>query len=310
MKIILLAYKNRSGSTYLANLLDKHPSICSTPEGGILVELIMRLEDPVESFPDIYKKIITGLSDTSSKLSSWKLHIEDNFDYWKTKTGFELFGYILNQFRKQVDPKAEFVLFKHPKIISALHKISAKFLEKNKIYILCLVRDGRAVFSSSKRSRQSTSNLMMELDPIQSAKDWNSFMNSTKLFNAQNLACFKMMKYEDLISNQKLQLIHLSQFLNLSSFEFGQNSSFASRISNAQKHLHKSLSYIPDKTKIHSWKNELSHSEIAIFEKLAGKNLAYSGYALLGYNISSLRYVLRCILSLSHRLKFKLKRNT
>ena len=44
MTIILLTYVNRSGSTYLANLLSASENICVCPEGDRLVSLF--LENP------------------------------------------------------------------------------------------------------------------------------------------------------------------------------------------------------------------------------------------------------------------------
>ena len=48
MIIILLTYVNRSGSTYLANLLSASDHICVCPEGDKLVSLF--LESPDKTF--------------------------------------------------------------------------------------------------------------------------------------------------------------------------------------------------------------------------------------------------------------------
>ena len=75
-KYVFLTYRNRSGSTLLASMLNNFPDICSTPEAEILSKLLLigNAKDPVSNQTI---KLIEKAMASDPKLSFWNLKLSD-----------------------------------------------------------------------------------------------------------------------------------------------------------------------------------------------------------------------------------------
>src|SRR4030042_6435334 len=123
MNFLFLTYVNRSGSTYLANLLDSSPKILACPEGDMLVSFF--LENPGDLFKfnkNIEDKLLKIFTE-DTKLRYWCKEESFFTGLEKAVNNLEAFITILINYKNQVKPNAEFILFKAERIVFLLGKI-------------------------------------------------------------------------------------------------------------------------------------------------------------------------------------------
>ena len=262
-KIFLLTYKNRSGSTFLMNKLDTYKDICSVYESNEIVKL---LENPEEAFTinqsnNIKKKI----AQPNDKLFSWNLCTEDLKDLDDCETKWDAFKCILQSFKNKHKPNANHIIFKHPKINSLILNYSDHFLKISDFFLIILIRDGRAIYASSKLNKQSNKNIPMEVNPFFSARGWKSFMRKTennlnRLGSESNI----LVRYEDLVEKNEQTLKKLILFLGCKNET--SISSYSKNLHENQKHLHPNINKKANVNLINSWKNKLSKNEIKAFQ--------------------------------------------
>src|SRR4030042_639020 len=151
MNFIFLTYVNRSGSTYLANLLDSSPKILACPEGDFLVTFFLENPGGKFRFDDKTRSRLTNIFSTDIKLQCWREGKSFFSGLEKAINNLEAFLTILINYRNQVKPDAEFILLKAERIIYLVRKIQ-KVSIKHTIRFISIIRDPRAVFASQKRT--------------------------------------------------------------------------------------------------------------------------------------------------------------
>lgn len=274
LKIVFLTYKNRSGSTFLLNKLDKFNDICSVPEGGNLANLL------INHLNDFNKKryyfYLKSFADPKSKLFSWKLSQENLIGLEDCKTNWDAFCHILSCYKSKHKPNSRVVIFKHPKINLYLSNFSIKFFEEKKINLIILIRDGRAVYASSKSNNQSTTEIPMEVNPFLSSKAWQSFLVTAKSNLDKFSNCALLIKYEDMLIKYDENLFKIIDHLGLSNKQ--TDSLLSSNLHENQKHLHPLVNSEPILSRIDGWKKKLSKSEISAFEYISFESLKSYGY--------------------------------
>jgi hypothetical protein len=288
-KILLIAYKNRSGSTLLSNWLSKDERILVLPEGGdVPIKLLVNPLQPIDkkSFDFIKENL-----QTNSKLSSWNINsLHEQLLFSSRLTSWQLLKNILELYKNQTKEQATVFVLKHPRFADLPEKLSKFSFYRDIIFTAFLIRDGRAIYNSSKKSLQSNLPVPMEYNPVQSAKYWINFVNAASdcitKYSKDGLNA-SVVKYEDILINQESTLKKIYLFIGLEyTNDKLKNADLAERIDNKQKHLHANIDTNPVVSRIDSWHNELSSWEIYLFEQKAKDSLLLCGYALSHVNLN------------------------
>ena len=280
-KLFFLCYLNRSGSTYLAKLLNEYKEI------GVTIE---------SSFPDgiLRKELIINKEKEISKKIKKLYNIK--FNYWGISK-YEIKEVILNKnkypiyFREFfIDILSLYFNKNKPDAKIFVYKTSWDYLinyEKVLNYypnskFIFIIRDGRAIYNSQKKSLGSNTLKPMSDNPVRTALMFNKI--AKKIRDLKDKKWLYIIKYENLILNKEEEIEKLLEFLEVKD-KTKTNSDYYRNIPLSQKHLHYNLNKPPQKDRINGWKNELKKEEIYMFQKVSGKYL--SG---LGYNLEDIHY--------------------
>jgi hypothetical protein len=269
-----MVYDNRSGSTYLSALLDGVDDIGVTLESRLVFEVIKgrKLYGKRSHIENMINRICTD-----PKFLEWAIDMEELLQRLCSKLPIkndEFFYNIIEMYFKIQKPQSKYWIYKgcDPYFAKAVKDIFpySKFL--------FIYRDGRAVFSSKKRSRGKA----MERDPIQAAKIWSRTINVMDSLEFQDDII--MIKYEDLIEDTENEIQRIyAQIANThpsaKTNVIINSKRYNSRIPGSQAHLHQNVSRPPLKSRINGWKNELSYAERYLYEKEACETLKQKGYS-------------------------------
>lgn len=276
MNFIFLTYVNRSGSTYLANLLDSSPRILACPEGEMLVSVFLENPNGKFKFDEQANNRLTKIFSADPKLQYWG----DGKSFFpgleKAKNNLEAFVTILINYKNQVKPNAEFILFKAERIVFLLGKIQ-KVSSIHNISFISIVRDPRAVYASQKRTLIPETQKLMSKKPVKTALFWKG--HTKKCIKESNQGNQTILSYEDLILDYKQTIKKISVLSGVKLSEFtSEEGSLFKRIPEDYKSIHINCEEPPDSSKINEWENFLNKSEILKIELISGKILTKLGY--------------------------------
>lgn len=282
-KIVFLIHFNRSGSTYLSKLLDEYDELgvtieSSFPDGIVRKPLVCRSSAKVN-------KQISYLY--NRKFKKWDIDPDDIEREIKSNNVFplrfnEIFRIILNIYFKKNKSSSNIYIYKTGWQYLYYYKKVLNMFPDSKF--LFLIRDGRAIFSSQKRSLISSKDKFMSDNPLRTAvfyKKIGEFLENENIKNRLHIV-----KYEDFIRKTDLELSSILDFLSVSNRNKTKENDYFRRIPSEQKHLHKNLNMRPITKRISAWAEELSGEEIFVFQKKAGKALLYFGYELKEFDFS------------------------
>jgi hypothetical protein len=258
-KLFFLLYDSRSGSTYLSALLNRYKGISVSLESAFVSHIIeYRGEvnrDNIDSIVAHLQKEVQfrelGLDMDELKYSLMKS--ENKF------TKKSIIQAIVRQYFSKRDPKAACFIIKHPPY-AYLSTVVDLFPD---VQFLQIVRDGRAVFNS-KRKTTSLSGNKMTTNPLKAAWDWRLKLKRAEKFNDRTMTVF----YEDLIRNQEETLQYILKKFNLSAEEkeiTKNQADYFQNIGKAQKGLHQNVAKSPQIDAINNWEHELSKAEIKVY---------------------------------------------
>jgi hypothetical protein len=259
--------------------------VCSVPEGGDIVKL---LEDVNATFTkDWHDKILNKCQDPNDKLYAWNLDHKDLKGLSECRVNWEAFEKVLKAYKEKFKQNAKFIVFKHPKINTIISNLSTKFIVDKGIYIITLIRDGRAIYASSKSNRQSGISIPMEVNPFISSRGWRFFLNDAEK-NKQRLESnvYSIIKYEDLVLNYEEIMKDLMNSIGIR--EQVSTSILSQNIHEHQKHLHPNVNKSPDVKRINNWKETLSAREIRAFQYKSIDLLKRNDYEIQQGNYSRL----------------------
>jgi hypothetical protein len=282
---LFLIYKSRSGSTYLANILSGHPSISIAPESQ-LISRIWRWSNKGTKKVATRQQLIEVLEllYSESKFSTWRLSrerlFEDLLSFLPLTAGDLARQIILGQCL-QIYPNCTVWGLKNGGWdIENLPMLRSLFPQAKFIH---LVRDGRAVFASSKRATFSETGLPFETDPIRSALRWETFVSVSDRWKDKEF--FLEIQYENLIEKPVDVLSKIITFLELVAektvIEEMVQPHWAFHIDERYSHLHPNVGKAPQHSRINAWREELSYDEVRLFEMIAGRALEKRGYPLM-----------------------------
>jgi hypothetical protein len=273
-KIVFLLYDSRSGSTYLSALLNRYRSISVSLESGFASHII-------EYSGVIDRENIDGIITYLQKEVQFRelgLDLEalkrSLLEIENTLTKKALIQAIIQQYFSERDPEAACYIIKHPPF-AYLSEVISMFPD---VQFLHIIRDGRAVFNSKKKTT-SLSGDKMTVNPLKAAWDWQLKLKKAEQFEERTTTIF----YEDLIQHQDQTLQYILDNLPISEEERAitkKQSDYFHRIGRAQKGLHQNVSKSPQSDNIHKWKQELSNDEIDVYNYINQEYLQKYNYRI------------------------------
>ncbi len=263
----------RSGTTMLRLMLNKHPNIAIPHETGFITVFYSELSRYGDlSIKHNQKKLLEDIS--HHKLVIRGKHITDkekilshNISNYSDLINAIFIEYAKSNNKKRWGDKTPF----YTPDIDILYTLfpEAKFLH--------LVRDGRDVIIS-QRNISWMSNSVPRL-----AEEWKwKTTICSKVGKVLGTRKYLEIKYEDLVISPEVELKKICKFFNEEYDEriLRYSDDAKNIVPNESLKWHQNSVQTPDKNKISKWKNILSKSDRIIFEQIAGSTLKEYGYEL------------------------------
>ena len=281
---LFLIYRHRSGSTYLAELLSRHPAVCIAPESNLMLTLIAhgrKASAGLES-PAALNEVLTALY-REEKLREWappQREVAEDLRAGLPVSLADLGRTILRSYCRHKKP-AHLVwgIKKGVYLLHLPHLIRLYPRAK----ILYLVRDGRAVYASSLRARHSQTGEPFERDAVSAACEW---VRGTRIYKRHAAKCDALqIAYEELITAPEETLVRILAFLDLPATPMTARAMLvpqqAFELTRNTAHLHQNIHQPPKPERITAWQTELNPQEILDFEAIAHQDLVRAGYACI-----------------------------
>jgi len=281
LDLIFLTYINRSGSTYLAQLLSASDEVLVCPEAEILVHEF--LEAPDKDF---------FLSDTSNnrlgyylaedwKLKHWGLKLEDLEFLSSVSRNIEAFRKLLSLYRDRIKPGATKIIFKAERLIYLWKKLEkASQLSGNKIKLIAVIRDPRGIYASQKNTIWPDSDRPFSRNLIKTGILWYHYVKKILHLISRRIN-ITLIRYEDLIKNPEGSLDNIAKRIRIRKISIQPDKGdFYDRIPVNQKPIHGNIRSQPIREKENEWKDILNNLEIDLIQSVTGKAMKEMGYHL------------------------------
>lgn len=277
MRLLFLAYLNRSGSTLLANLLSRDPGFCVCPEAHRpLRRILARPGKPLE--PRSRDRFLADLR-SEAKLAGWGLSGLGKDRFPPGASGWEVFRSLVEAYRERTVPGARVVVVKGAFFLDLLQ--GDEGLPAPEFRIAALLRDPRAVFASQRRSVSTNTGLPMALSPGAFGTRWRRFVERVEGAAADpRVAVFR---YEELVRDPEEVMEGAGRLLELEEPAGAEGdgafpAALEERIPPAQRHLHPRVGEAPDPGRIAAWREELAPLEVDLLQRGAGPAMLRWGY--------------------------------
>ena len=279
-RLYFLIHFARSGSTLLANELDKNNSI------GVTIE--ENLADGIKKGKPVNLKNTRDLDDYLELL-----YKDEKFHFWNIEKN-ELRNHLLEacsfplQFRDILQTihslyfeasRPEIVIHKQGNYSFFIGKVKTEFPKAGFLFI---DRDPRAIYNSQKRSRKSTSSKSMNQGIVRFALSYKRMHQMIRRYISEDY--FYSFKYENFIKNKISELQQLSDFLGIKPAENHKTESYSSRIPGPQKYLHQNVGGNYDLSRTEGWKKELENHRIVFLQTALKQELLEKDYGLNSTN--------------------------
>lgn len=278
MEIIFLTYINRSGSTYLAQILSASDDLLVCPEAEILVQEF--LEDPGKNFSlsELYAKKLIQYLENDRKLKHWGLTDEDVGSLSSVKDNFEAFKQLLRNYRDKTKPDATKIMFKAERIVYLWDKINMAKYPDDKIQLISVIRDPRAIYASQKKTLWPGTDQPFSQNSVHTALSWCRYIRKVLRLSALYKNTIHI-RFEDLLKEPVKSLNTLMNKLQLSKIDFQpEEGDLYNRIPADQKIIHGNIQLQPVVEKENEWKQKLTGLEIDLIQTTARKELHGAGY--------------------------------
>ena len=284
MELLFLTYVNRSGSTFLANLLSSSRNICVCPEGDWLVHYF--LEAPGKGFnltPDV-RQVLEKKFISDAKLSHWDPGEGLFSDLATCKTNFDAFCTILESSRSSQKPEATFILFKSERLSALMHGMGTLNREGTGIRVLSLVRDPRAVIASQLNTNMPGTNRKMAGNVVHAGLKWLRYVK--QVTRVSDAAVQVIIRYEDLITGTSLSIRKLEDFLKMDlSGVNPHQGDLLERLPGSHKKIHRLVGQEPEQDRTSAWEQILSERDQYLVERICRNKLSGLGYKRTDFQI-------------------------
>jgi hypothetical protein len=267
LKYIFLSYINRSGSTYLANLLSKSPEICVCPEAEILYEFL--LLNPGSVVRQNQVKKLQHIFEKDKKLTLWNISFENIIN--QDKTYISILLTILERFQQIHYPHSNYIFFKHNYLINYIKQFNSK-----DFFWINLIRDPRGIYASQKNTISPITKKPMSRNVLSFIDNWNKQVNQIKQVKGNSDVI--ILRYEDFIESTDEVMENLTLQLNLkdkwSRFKY-YPPQLTKWISSEYKLLHTNIDDIPKSASLNKWEAQLNKIELEILHNKSIQNQFY-----------------------------------
>ena len=273
MNNLLVIGERRSGTTFLANLLNSQKGITIVP--NIFVEFLRPFDEK-----DWAKKKHSLNFNEKLSTSDKKKYVEEikktlkQFDKGSTIT-FKLRPEEFNNLKDLYShciskiPRSENDIFIGHKVDRPLIKNVSKLLKEFPIKVIYVYRDPRDVVLSARIKWPHNST-------IKTINKWNDSINEILKINDKNLI---IIKHEDLIQKNETTLSKLNKFLNINLDTSLTQLKNYSKPWDAKNHSsHNDVVSPFDTNAIYRWKKNPKKKIFQMCSRLAGKNMDRLGY--------------------------------
>lgn len=284
-----LFYDARSGSTFLSNLLIQKCGVAIPPESNFIPEIFVNYDKySIETTWDLRR--ILDIIYKERKFTDWNL--EKNFLY---DVMIESLPITLSEFIKRIFYIYINQNFSHSNIIGVKKGSYIYYVDQlkqifPKAKFIGIIRDGRAVFNSKKKSIYSATGEPFENNPYCAAKQWCKVVKMLHDIN-KKYGIF-IVHYEEMIQNPLKTLKDICLYLALSCDSSNKVGDVGYFVSERYGDLHANINRTAINSRVSAWKTELTKTEIFAFESLAYKKLEEEGYSLLN-SINDLKNIFK-----------------
>ncbi len=303
MGVAFLAYINRSGSTFLSQQLSRSPDVCVCPEANVPLRRLVETRAPVARLgPRDLERLNRALSE-DPKLRTWGL-TEEGVALSASTPRADALRRLVDAYRWSTKPDARWALCKGPFFLAAYPGLADALGERGiETRLILLVRDGRAVFASQKRSRSTNTGQPMQVDPVLAGRVWSRF--TLRALQAERRGDVLLTRYESVIHDPEGALARVLTLLEVNTEGIANAGDLWERIPGPQRSLHERVHRPADPSRIELWRDQLTPREVSLYEFVSREALEACGYQPLGGEMSRLR---RLLLTLGYRARWLMNR--
>ena len=275
MQIAFLSYLSRSGSTFLAALLDQFRDVHLTLEADVPLSMLGLTSRDVELRDRADVRRYLDVLYLDPKMKAWPFERADLAEQLE-KVSLPLKP--THIFERMADLSREgrpasVVVFKGRRpSVSDFKAIQRSFTGSR---MICLIRDPRGIHLSQSRAINAYNGLSMGWSARRFGKQWSSFARAALELNGAD--AFHLLKYEDLVSRSEEEVNRILEFLGCTR-SHGPSASYASRIASEQRALHGRIQLGPDRDRLDLWKRALDDRAICSIERDAQAEMWDLGY--------------------------------
>lgn len=296
MRLVFITYLNRSGSTYLANLLSCSPGICVCPESDILVRLF--LEDPAANLlskPGSVQRVMDAIEE-DKKTVQWEFDAGLGSCLEDAGSNLGSLIRILGYYRDREKPGAETVVFKAERIAALIGRImhQGNIMPYVEISFISMVRDPRGVIASQLRTTIPGTDLRMASSPVRASIFWKENIRHIRKFGNDSSNQL-VVKYEELLENPAGVLGKLGAFIghDLAGSDPSRGD-LLKKLSEEYRKIHSLAGQAPQKDRSDAWNTELGRNEVILIERVCGAEMKEFGYFPGGESLSLSAYLYLC----------------
>jgi hypothetical protein len=309
LPVFVLVHESRSGSTFLADILSRHPDISIAPESSVLKnawkwEKIHNAELVTE---EAQLHDLVGALYKDKKLQVWGVSSDVVMEAVLPKLPVapgEVARQILVSYGRMRHPGSTIFGIKRGGWNAFNLTTIRRLLPR--VRFLHIVRDGRAVYASEKRARHRDTGQPFQKSATAAAWRWQL---TVRAFGEKGGAGLEI-RYEDLLLEPQRVLSSILAFLDTDNTQETIDAMLQARpstyVSRSRQVNHPNVGKIPLVERINAWRNELTPKEIRTFEKVAGSALSEKGYEL-SFPQGKWDNVYRSIIDMRHRLDRRFK---
>lgn len=305
LKLVFLQYIDRSGSSYLANLLSNYKQVFVFPEAGYLNNLLLKYPDRKFKKGDAIQRRLEKVCESHFQIKHWPL--KELFALGLNEISyFELFLQLLKLYARKHKFNETLWVFKFQHTPGVIKYINEARIYGIEFYSILLFRDPRAICNSQIRVAKDYPQLVFSKNPLILIKKWNKFYREANMVypNESKL----ILKFEDLIQQSPGIHTSVSNFLTIERELDENENNYYFQLTAIEKRLHSQIICSPKSKRIDAWQTELPKRLIAIFDLLffnnnrtlgyVGKNDSYSFIMLVKLFFTIVCYRIRILLKL------------
>ena len=264
--VIYLLYDSRSGSTLLANLLVTSYNVLSPPETNFLYHLY---QDKL-SFQNRWTiRFVLKKDKKFTDLPIGREEFLGKIGYFPTHQN-RIAKIFLDSLMQPEVPNL--MIKKGNNAFVADHLVSVT----PNCHFLCIVRDGRAVYNSKKKSLHSATGRPMTDSVASSANQWVRYMKQFLHLQQKYPQRTLIVRYEELIRASSQVVSMIADFAGLRKREQQESYYIPEKYHKIHANVNKNL----NAGRIDAWKEELHRNEISTFNEIASEMLEELNYSL------------------------------